>query len=224
MQSCEDFEVRVEMRLHGALDVPEAAILAGHLSACTSCRAFEALAAGSENAMNQRARTQLQTLDWDELWSRTRSMIARQSRDQVLASAVVAVAITPAIMLIEGNVLQTGIGMLVLWSAAIGWRLLSARRKLAAIVGYQGDTGELLFFYRRELEDRLRSARAIVPIFAVCVAVVVRRLFVPFGSVQQWIGLTLQAAVMFGACAYVWFVRRPRIARELAALKADARR
>jgi hypothetical protein len=38
MSACDEFEVAVEMRRHGALGAPEAARLEEHLRACAACR------------------------------------------------------------------------------------------------------------------------------------------------------------------------------------------
>jgi hypothetical protein len=223
MERCEDFEVSIEMRLHGALDAgaPRSGQLDDHLATCASCRAFEALAKGSENAMNQQTNLHLQTLDWDGLWKRTRTFFDTTSRQHLVSSAVVVLALAPMMMLMENDVLGSAALLGISWALAIAWRLWSVRRRLAAVAKYEGDTGELLFFYRRELEDRLRSSRFVlflVPVWAGLVAV---RIVHPFETAQQWIGFAGLGVVILGAVAYVWLVRRARVARELSQLRAD---
>lgn len=221
MERCEDFEVNIEMRLHGALDAPAAEHLALHLATCASCRSFEQLARGSENAMNQQTNLHLQTLDWEALWKRTKTFFDTQSRQRVLSSAVVVLALAPMMMLMDNNVLFNALLLGGSWAAAITWRLLSSRHKLAAIAKYEGDTGELLFFYRRELEDRLRATRAVLVVLPIMAVFLVVRLTHPFATIQQWIGFAGVVLVSLGGLAYVWLVRRPPIARELQQLKAD---
>lgn len=221
MERCEDFEVKIEMRLHGALDAPETDDLAAHLATCASCRAFDDLAKGSENAMNQQTNLHLQTLDWDGLWKRTKSFFETQSRQRLVSSAVVVLALAPMFMLMMNDVLGSGAFLFGTWGAAITWRLWSSRHKLAAVAKYEGNTGELLFFYRRELEDRLRSTRAAMLVVPLWVALVALRIAHPLASTQQWIGFVGMGVVSLGGAAYVWLVRRPRIARELGQLKAD---
>jgi hypothetical protein len=220
----EDFEVRIEMRLHGALDAPSEAELAAHLATCASCRAFEDLAKGSERAMNQQTNLHLEALDWDSLWKRTRTYFDRQSRQHMISSAVVVGALAPMMMLMENDVLRSGALLLFSWAAAIAWLRWSTRRKLAAVATYEGDTGELVFFYRRELEDRMRTSRRILWLVPVVMVAMAFRLVDPFHTVAQWVGFAGVYAVIFGAIAYVWFVRRARVARELRQLKADLQR
>lgn len=221
MKRCEDFEVEIEMRLHGALDVQHVANLVAHLATCASCRGFEDLAKGSETAMNKQNHFHLQTLDWDALWTRTKRFIETQSRQRVLASAVVALAITPAVMLSVNNVLWSAVGMVVLWGAVLCVHVLLQRRKLDAVTKYQGNAGELLFFYRRELEGRLRATRTAIFLVSAWLALFAFHLAHPYESSREWMGFASLGVVIAGASAYIWFVRRPPIARELEALKAD---
>jgi hypothetical protein len=223
MERCEDFEVKIEMRLHGALDAPQTDQLVAHLTTCASCRAFEVLAKGSENAMNQQTNLHLQTLDWDGLWKRSKIFFDRQSRQHVISSAVVVVALAPMMMLMENDILRSGALLLFSWVAAIAWRSWSIRQRLAAVAKYEGDTGELLFFYRRELEDRMRSTRRVLLLLPVSAVPLAVRLVHPFTTTRQWVGFVGMYVVILGAIAYVWLVRRPRVARELQQLKADLR-
>lgn len=221
MERCEDFEVKIEMRLHGALSAPEAAVLASHLATCASCTAFERLAKGSENAMNQHTSLHLQTLDWDALWRRTQTFFATQTRQRALSSAVVVFAMAPMMILMEDTVWRSTLLLVGSWIVAITLRMVSSKRKLAAVSKYEGNTGELLVFYRRELEDRLRATRAVLvvlPILAVFMAV---RLTHPLETLQQGIGFAGVVVVSLAGLAYVWLVRRPPIARELRQLEAD---
>ena len=221
MKRCEEFEVGIEMRLHGALDVQHAGSLVTHLLTCASCRAFEDLAKGSETAMNHQSHIHQQTLDWDALSTRTQEFIGTQSRQRVITAAVVAIAATPAVMLSVNNVLWSAIGMVLLWSTVIVVHRLLQRRKLDAIAKYQGDTGELLYFYRRELEDRLRATRQGALLFPLWVGLLAIHLAHPYESQREWVGFALLGVVVAGSSAYIWFVRRPPIARELAALKGE---
>ena len=221
MERCEDFEVKIEMRLHGALDAPETDHLATHLASCVSCRAFEALAKGSENAMNQQTNLHLQTLDWDGLWKRTKTFFETQSRHRLISSAIVICALAPMTMLAVNDVLGTGALVFGTWAAAIAWTLLSSRYRLRAICKYEGDTGELLFFYRRELEDRLRRTRTALGVFPLWMMLFAFRVLHPHGSTRELVGFIGMGVVSLAGATYVWLVRRPRIARELAELKAD---
>ncbi|MDB5213293.1 MAG: hypothetical protein JWO86_1220 [Myxococcaceae bacterium] len=221
MERCDEFEVSIEMRLHGALEAPQTSQLADHLATCASCRAFEDLAKGSENAMNQQTNLHLETLDWDALWKRTRTFFEITSRQHIVSSAVVVLALAPMMMLMEDDVVASVALLGTSWVAAIAWRMWSVRQRLAAVAKYEGDTGELLFFYRRELEDRLHSGRFVLLLVPLWAALVAFRITHPFTTTSQWIGFAGLGVVILSAVAYVWLVRRPRVARELQQLKAD---
>lgn len=138
-----------------------------------------------------------------------------------MSSAVVVIALAPMMMLMESDVLGSAALLGISWALAIAWRFWSVRRRLAAVSRYEGDTGEILFFYRRELEDRLRSSRFVLLLVPLWAALVALRIAHPFETTQQWIGFAGLGAVILGAVAYVWLVHRARVMRELSQLRAD---
>jgi hypothetical protein len=225
MSSCDPFEMAIEMRLHGALARAEEDDLAAHLATCASCQGFERLAKGTETAMTERTATHLETIDWDALLRRTITFVERQSRQRLAVGALV-VAATIGMMLVmgfpalstAGETLATGCLLL-----AVFW--VKSRRKLANARGAREDTGELLFFYRRELEDRLRATTMTAVLVPSWLVVSFLLIFRPYlVSPHAWAGFLGLCAVMLSIAAYAVVVRRPRIQRELDALKADVKR
>ena len=64
MAGCEDFEIAIEKRLHGALGDPERRPLEEHLAHCERCRAYEAAARGAEAGMGAEAKAAIAEVDW----------------------------------------------------------------------------------------------------------------------------------------------------------------
>src|SRR5512136_843647 len=65
MAGCEEFQVAIEMRLHGALGEAGRAPLEEHLARCERCRAYEAAARGTEAVMAEEASEAVARVDWD---------------------------------------------------------------------------------------------------------------------------------------------------------------
>lgn len=73
MNACDEFEVAVEMRRHGALGAPDAVRLAGHLATCASCRAFDEMTRNTEEVMGLSADELAGGMDWDRVAARVRA-------------------------------------------------------------------------------------------------------------------------------------------------------
>ena len=220
MNNCNDFEVAIEMRLHGALARAEEEALAVHLATCANCRAFETIAKRTENVMSQQARAQLETLDWETLFSRMRTFIDRSVRTRLASGAIVLVAATSMAMLIGRHPEQIAWEALIAGAVIFGTVWVVSRVKLGHAARHQQDVGELLFLYRSELEKRLRATRrvAAMPVLIPLFFLAIRERLV---SPQAWAGFVGMVCMMLGASAYVLLVRRPGIQRELDALKSE---
>ena len=90
MAGCEEFQVDIERRLHGALGEAGRAPLAEHLAGCERCRAYEASARGAEASMEAGAREAVAQVDWDRVERGIRGGVAASVR--MLAAAVLATA------------------------------------------------------------------------------------------------------------------------------------
>src|SRR5687768_3614980 len=74
MSGCEDFEILIEMRQHGALDDAGAARLEAHLVSCAPCGAFAEIAKSTEAAMQASAKGLTGGMDWERSRERVRQM------------------------------------------------------------------------------------------------------------------------------------------------------
>jgi hypothetical protein len=64
MAGCDDRQIDVERRLHGVLAEAAAAGLDAHLASCPACRAYQAVARGSEAGLRQAAGDARGRVDW----------------------------------------------------------------------------------------------------------------------------------------------------------------
>ena len=81
MAGCEDFQVAIEMRLHGALGDAGRAPLEEHLATCERCRAYEAAARGAEAIMEAQARDAVSRVDWEKVERGIRGGVASVGAD-----------------------------------------------------------------------------------------------------------------------------------------------
>lgn len=154
MQSCDDFELAIEQRLHGALDASAEPGLAEHLAACEACLDFEASSRHLEEAMKTRAMTAASEVDW----SRIERGLARWKR-QLLAGTwhglVLLILVIPLLGMVFGDATGAIVGGLVV--AVLG--RIAARRAINESREVASDTGALLFFLRRHLEKQIRTEK-----------------------------------------------------------------
>ena len=67
MSSCDDFEVAIEKRRHGALEADETTKLEVHLASCLSCRTYEQRGTEMEATMKAAFRGEAPMMGFDEL-------------------------------------------------------------------------------------------------------------------------------------------------------------
>ncbi len=220
--SCEENEIAIEMRLHGALEAERNHALERHLATCGSCRAFEALAKGTETMMTRQAATIAGTLDWDSLFARTNAFVAKQARQRLWIPPTVIAALTPFMMLQGHDPIRTAISMAIAMVVVTAVSWLSTLRRKAELASLERDTGELLYFYRSQLERRLRTMRGVIVLVPIWIVLAIEQ-SQAVSSLREWVGLIGVGAVYLGIIGHVWLVRRPAIVRELASLKADTK-
>jgi anti-sigma factor RsiW len=151
MTSCDDFEVAIEQRLHGALDPDAAARLAQHLSSCEGCRAFEAQSRELEGAMRTHAADAIRDVDWSVLGRNVERWKTQMLAGVWKGLAAVIVAV-PLVGLVFGRGhIATG---LVAGLAVVGWGRIAARRSIAEVRAVEHAPGPLLVLLRSQL-DRL---------------------------------------------------------------------
>ena len=215
MASCEDFEIAIEKRLHGALGETERAPLQDHLAQCQRCRAYEAAAREAEAVMSERARAAVADVDWASVERGIRGGIYASVR--MLGAAVVTAAwmagmvwlsTTPALR--AERLLRTlpAMGLMVVLVAFVA--AYSARRLVAL-----ADRGEMLETYRALVAANFRWARRMQWATAAIVAFLLYRALTGQAA-------TFDPAVYYGGLAIpmaaAWFylrtVKLPRAERE----------
>lgn len=219
--SCDEFEVQIEMRLHGALPVADA--LEAHLATCASCRAFEDLAKRTEQTMTATVTEEAQQIDWKNL----RDGIAkRMERDAMMRlGAFVAVFAAQAVAMLAFNaekfyaMIFPNFAILCAIALAVlaGGTYFRKRRMRA----YETSREDLVFFQRSYLEGRLWRAwiggLILVPFGASYIFFrVIRPTAVPL---TEWLAAGMMSTIVLGIAAWLLFVHRPRLARELDAFK-----
>jgi hypothetical protein len=208
MPSCDDQEIAIEMRLHGALDADASAALDAHLSTCQRCRAFEASARNAEAIMREGAQAAMETVDWGLV---DRAIVRWRWRTLALGFAVVAIVAYAAEGLMDGQQEPVETGLLILVFAALGGEVWRRARSFTR-AGRNADTIELL---RQDLDARGRAIDRSLLVFPLMSALFAWR-SVEHGEVQT---MPLSLAVIgIVTTAYVWFVKRPALARARAEL------
>jgi hypothetical protein len=158
--TCEEFERFAEMRLHAALDEVRSAALDVHVAGCASCREFERAARGLSALLTASGTRGMDTMDWQGVAERVRAWPERLRRDLRRMALTLPVLIA---IIVLGSDAENAVGVGAL-AAALGvvilglglWQLrrLDGNARLA-----EASQGDLLAFYRRELDAILRRAR-----------------------------------------------------------------
>jgi Ca2+/Na+ antiporter len=208
------------MQLHGALTRDQEDALVAHLARCESCRAFQDLTKGTNTLMAQHASMHIQTLDWDALFARTQAHLRRYTREKLVTAGVVCAALVPMIVLVQGHAvsvvltsfLACVVALVVLW-----WRSRAERNRPTS----ESDAGDLLFAYRRLLEDRLRRTRRTPLVYLAWLLAYFYMAREQLVSTHAWLGFGGMACVFAATFAYYARVRQPQIRKELDALKAN---
>jgi uncharacterized membrane protein len=215
MPGCEEFEIDIERRLHGALGDAERARLEGHLARCETCRAYEAAAREAEAALNVRAREAIKDVDWARVERGIRGGVHASVR--MLGAAVVATAYMAGMVwlstpppLREARLARTlpAMGVLVVLVAFVA--AYSARRLVALT-----DRSEMLETYRHIVAANVQWARRMQWAVAAIVALLLYKAFTgtaaSYDPAVYYGGLALPTAA---AWLYLRRVKLPRAERE----------
>jgi len=210
MQTCQDFEIAIEMRLHGALERASEEPLRAHLAGCASCRAFETLATNTEATMTTAAAHELATMDWDRFFSR---LVKRGWSPALLVTPLM----FALLFFIVGDVasspwaragIAAGGTLLYAFPLAYGAAWLATKFRVR-----QSRSGDLVATYRAQLEREARQARGTTWALSIVFSSVL--IYDLLHSILTSVFLTL---VMIATAAYDNRVRLPRVRRELEAL------
>lgn len=214
---CESFELQIEQRAHGALPPAQQAELAAHLAGCASCRDFAALVSRIEASLVDRVKATLTRVDW-----------ARVDREVAVQSFVArwVLMLFGVLPLVSLGVLTAKdphrpellvpYGVFAVAVAALCWGM--RRRWLQQ--WERGASEDLLAFYRRWLDQRVRDARQSI---ATCVGVglavpAVVLVGAPPQTVFDKLAVGSAPVVLLGSAVYLAVVHLPRLRRERRAI------
>jgi hypothetical protein len=224
MNGCEEFEVDIERRLHGALGEVEQARLEEHLAGCAGCRAYQGAARGAEAGMRARAGAAAAETDWSRVERGIRGGV--HARVRMLAAAVgmagylagmVWLSTSPPMR--EARLLRMlpALGILVVLVAFVA--AYSARRLVAL-----ADRDEMLETYRALVAANVRWARRMQWAIAAIVALMLYKALTgtagSFDPAVYYGGLALPAAATW---LYLRRVKLPRAEREARDLELSDR-
>lgn len=215
MAGCEDFQIAIEMRLHGALGDAGRAPLEEHLAACERCRAYEAAARGAEANMGAQARDAVAEVDWGRVERGIRGGVYASVR--MLAAAVGAAAWMGGMVWLStppelrAGRLQRTAPALVLVVVLVAFVAAYSGRRLLALA----DRGEMFETWRHMVVANLQWARRMQWAVAAIVAFLLYKALT--GTAR-----TFDPAVYYGGLAIplaaVWLylrrVKLPRAERE----------
>lgn len=215
MTNCEEFQVAIEMRLHGALGDAGRGPLDEHLARCERCRAYEAAARGSESAMVEQAREASAQVDWERVERGIRGGVLASVR--MLAAAVVVVAwmagmvwlSTPPALRAD-RLLRTLPSMLLLL-VLVAFVAAYSGRRLTALA----DRGQMLETWRHMVVANLVWARRMQLALAGVVAFLLYKALagraVTYDPTIYFGGLAIPVAAVW---LYLRRVKLPRAERE----------
>jgi hypothetical protein len=221
MMSCDDFEVQIEMKLHGALS--DEAALDSHLTSCASCRAFEAIARRTEQTMTATVRMETPHVDWQNVRNAISRRLVGDGRRQLATLLVLFFAQSLAMLAFNPEqswamiVPRVGLAAAIAASIVV-WSTHLRRRRMRE---YETSREDLFFFHRAYLESRLWSTSvggvSVVPLGAAYLgARIIRNTHV---SLVEWLAAAMMSFLLLGLSAWLLIVQRRRLMRELAAFK-----
>ncbi len=218
--TCQDFEVAIERRRHGALGEGERAALELHLSGCESCRAFDETVRRTEATMTAMSEAALSAADWAKVERGIRAHLARLV-DGFLA-IVLAAAVQVALAAWRGAAGRVLTVVATLTPIALAYGLLSAYagRRLARL-----ERGEEMF--RAQLKLARGRTKVLGVLRLVTAALAVLFAWQALGAGREprvQVVLGVDAAILAVIAVAVQLVALPRARRERAELEGMERR
>jgi hypothetical protein len=216
---CEEFEVKIEMAAHDALDAAETRALGAHLHECASCRHFAERTGALADALKHEVKQEQTRTDW----SRLEGGIARLRRAhrlklwlaplfllQLPVSFLLATGHLPSLLLLV-TIPQ---GTVVIFLVYV-WLVNRPFREVLAVARARED---LMRGYERELLRRQLRARIFAVVNAgLALAGIVAAFFQPTARLVFY---ALGCALLFlGWAAYDVLRNLPRLGRALSELR-----
>lgn len=176
MTTCREFQIAIEMRLHGALADERAAGLDEHLASCDACRRFETLAEKTKATMSMRANTVVSKMDWERVLERIKATERGLHQDlswgRTLSAITIGVAIGVASLWLAGS-RDTLFNIIFpcIFIPAFTWlQRCGVRRRLQELKQAELVRDEIVQHYRKDVERRIRVLRRSIlaaPLFGI---------------------------------------------------------
>ena len=223
MKGCDHFEIETEKRRQGALGEAESQALEAHLSTCERCRVYEAMARRTEAVMRSEAEAVAGGIDWSRV---DRAIKAWRRRSAVVLGtwAVLGLVLAAQAWRHFGERGPAEHASLVagLFLAALGVRLVVDAVRSRRVASMARGPG-LLDLLRTDLRERRRAIWLSLVLFPALTA---------YFAWQALVGSDIGRRPLLGVAAIicavtwlaVWFVKRPRLASEQAALDGASER
>ncbi len=221
--TCNEWELRIERRGHGALAADDAGELDAHLAECAPCSAYAGLARGMERTMQTAGAELGEKIDW----ARVRAGVdqgARRAQRELWAVAVYAIGITAVWVLIPPwqKALASPALVTVLVAAIIPAAVLCAialrhaRGRALSAGAARTSNGAALGWMREELDARIRERRNVLFLeVAICALLAVVALLEQIPDEGAFrLFFVAGVAVVFGDAAWTAFRALPRLQRE----------
>lgn len=226
---CEEFEITIEMRRHGAADAAALVRLDAHLLSCEACRSYERLAGGTDEALQRRTGEAESRMDWKGLRRKVSA-----GRENFVHAGFFAAALWSVVLgilwLVRFGALKTrifdplpqvlpvlvllttfGLGMPACW---ILW-VLDRRRTLRKLASPEA----VLSAYRRDIGKWLRVNTWVFRCVLLLVPVLVFQWLRWRGPLDGHAAFSLLCQIcLVGLNLYLYLVQRPRLLREDAEL------
>ncbi len=176
MTTCREFQIAIEMRLHGALPDERTAEVHEHLASCDACRHFETLALTTKRTMDVRANTVASEIDWEHVLEKIKAMEKGLYRDlswgRILCEITISVPIFVALLWLTGSrdPFFTIVFLCTSFSTLIALRRCAARRRLQELKQAELVRDEIVQYYRNDVEGRIRVLRRSIlcaPLFGI---------------------------------------------------------
>jgi hypothetical protein len=213
LTGCDHFEIETEKRRHGALGEAESLALEAHLSTCERCRAYESMARRTEAVMRSEAEAMAGVVDWGQVDRAIRAW--RRRSTAVLGTwAVLGVLLAAQAWRHRGEPGPAEYSRLVaaLFLAALGIRVvvdLVRRQRVAAMA-----RGPLLLdLLRTDLQERRWAIRMSLVLFPLLTAFFLWEALASSDAGRRPL-FGVSAFICVATWLAVWFVKRPRLARE----------
>lgn len=223
MTSCDHFEIETEKRRHGELGDAESRALEAHLSTCERCRAYEATARRTEAVMRSEAEAVAGEVDWGQV---DRAITAWRRRSTVVLGTWVVLGLILAAQAWrhhgEPGPAEYANLVVGLFLAILVIRLVVDVVRRKRIAGMA--RGPLLLdLLRTDLAERRRAIVASLVIFPVLTAFFVWEALVSSDAGRRPL-FGVSALICVATLLAIWFVKRPRLAREQAAFDGVSER